>query len=152
MNTIEIPHPVKDRGYCKGLWITTAPFMFRWRGLDWFIHDGFVSDYRSSPRPVWSILPPRSGWGDEAFLIHDFLRRFYGILGLTMRDTDQAMRDAMVYYNLRHVRLHYRFVRMAAALTDNGGAGKPGRAVRRAMDKRGDSWREYAERVRAWYE
>jgi hypothetical protein len=143
---IAIPYPVEDDGYAPGLWITTAPFVFAWRGCVYTIPPGFVYDCYSIPRLLWSWRPPRHGWGDEAALIHDWLRRFRLLLGLTVADTDAAFLEAMRYYGIRAARIKYLAVSVAV-WSYGRGDGWPPRDVRKAMAARGHCWEYYRGQV-----
>ena len=146
---IAIPYPVEDDGYAPGLWITNEPFAFAWRDRVYTIPAGFVYDAYSIPRLLWSWRPPRHGIGDEAALIHDWLRRFRLLLGLTVADTDAAFLEAMRYYGLSAARIKYAAVR-AAVWSYGSGNGRPGRDVRRAMRDQGHCWEYYRDRVAEW--
>ena len=143
---IAIPQSVYAPGYCRGLWRTETTFIFRWRDIWYMIPPGFVFDFYSVPRPLWSIYPPRAGWGDEAALIHDFLCRFGVLIGVSRIEADRAFRAAMDHYELSFARRKWLAV-AAYSLVAPEGDGTPGRKVRRAMRKRGDDWRAYRHLV-----
>ena len=58
------------------------------------IPEGFSCDFRSSPRIVWGLWPPKDGKSDHAWGIHDFECRCYKLLGLTLKDVDGERFDA----------------------------------------------------------
>lgn len=144
------PAPVVCRGYPGGvLWITTQWFWFVFDGRLFGIPPGFVLDFYSIPRLMWGWRPSRIGVGDEAALIHDFLCRFWLLLGITRKQADRAFLEAMVVYDVSRASTKYRAVRLFGWAVCGGGAGRPGGTARRAMRDNGDDWRAYAREVAA---
>jgi hypothetical protein len=71
---------------------------------------GFLSDFASSPRPAWVIVPP---WGrySPATVVHDYL---YWIQRYTRKETDLIFYHHMRQLGVRgtRARLMYRAVRL----------------------------------------
>ena len=98
---IEIPEPVLAVGYAKSVWITVANFEFTITYDDgtvvtYIIPAGFVTDFYSIPRFLHWWRSNNEGWGAEASLIHDFLRRYY-------KDFDMIRLYLPVYFKSRRV-------------------------------------------------
>ncbi len=142
--------PFKYDDYCRGLWITTEWICFEWRGRLFRFPPGFVTDMFSIPWFLRWWRQNNRGRGNEAAGgVHDPLSRFRNILGLTMKETDEAFLDAMDLLDFGFSgRVKYRAVRIGAYLgLRSDGWGKPPRKERRAMREAGDDWREYAKIV-----
>lgn len=54
---------------------------------------GFITDFASIPRPLWSALPPTGTYG-KAAVVHDYLYRTPG-LGCPRDMADKVLREAM---------------------------------------------------------
>lgn len=121
-------------------------FIFYALGRWWFLPPGFVLDFYSTPRIVWFWYPPRSGLGDEAASIHDALCRFARLFGISRVEADRAFHQVMQMYSLSFARKKWMSV-AAYSLIAPEGDGTPGRKERRAMERHGDCWEEYAEAV-----
>ena len=90
------------------------------------IPKGFACDKRSSPRWLWWLIPPSDGKTDHAWGIHDFERRCYRLMGVTLADVDGPRFEAAmkaVGINKRGRRWHQAFVRMQGLLTRPRGIG-----------------------------
>ena len=77
-------------------WRLVGPLGYRDRcGRLWIMPDGMYTDFTSSPRWGWWYHPPRMGQGDRAAAFHDFQRRCYALIGVTIRESDWAFREAL---------------------------------------------------------
>jgi len=98
--------PLDVRHLGEGLWMVLAPFTYRLghpAGAE-FVHVpvGFVTDFASIPRPLWTFWPSPGGKYDKPSLIHDALyQRGYvesadGSKRIVERsEADTIFRDAM---------------------------------------------------------
>ncbi len=138
---MKIIEPLKYRDYARGLWITTAPFVFEWRGRVYTIPAGFVCDFFSIPKPFRFWRGNNRGYGNEPSLIHDFLLRFRDYFGLGIMDCHAAFRDFMRLLGFgRSGEVKYYAVVVGGWVCPGAGDGTPPRDVRRAMRRNGDCW------------
>lgn len=63
-----------------------------WRRIQ--IPAGFITDFASIPRVLWSILPPTGGYG-KAAVVHDRLYRTPGLC--TRAQADAVLKEAMQF-------------------------------------------------------
>src|SRR5947207_14425957 len=86
--SIVVASPFADGVY----WYLRAPL--RWRAFDGTeisVPAGFVTDFASIPRPLWSILPKWEKYGPAA-VVHDFL---YWDQGRSRKQADRYILEAM---------------------------------------------------------
>lgn len=84
------------------VWLVVKPFAFRINELERVtVPMGFVTDFASIPRALWSLLPPAGSYAPAA-VVHDFLyqhrtiEHVNGSNRLCERgDADSALRDGM---------------------------------------------------------
>jgi len=71
---------------------------------------GFITDFASSPPPIWWLIPSWGKYG-KAAVIHDYL---YQHRTRTRKEADNILREAMLVLNVApwRVSLIYRGVRM----------------------------------------
>ena len=62
---------------------------------------GFVTDFASTPPPIWTIIPPWGKYG-KAAVIHDYL---YQTHKRTRKQADDIFREAMVVLGVDPVRV-----------------------------------------------
>lgn len=62
---------------------------------------GFVTDFASSPPPVWWLIPPWGRYG-KAAVVHDYL---YLTKTRTRKDADDIFREAMIVLRVAPVRV-----------------------------------------------
>ncbi len=81
---------------------------------------GFVTDFASTPRLLWPVLPPAGRWGKPSVL-HDFLYRTNGIA--TRAQADRVFLEAMTVLGIgwRTRSIMYAGVRVFGASSYKGG-------------------------------
>ena len=147
---VEIPKHANIQGYpnSKRIWVTTSDFVFYIDGVKYVIPADFVNDLYSIPAFLHFWRGNNNGWGKEAAVIHDFMRRFRKLFGWSVKFTDEVFLEAMRLYDLDTANIKYRAVRLFAWATSIGsGCGKPSRKISRAMEINGDCWEEYRKDV-----
>ena len=79
---------------------------------------GFVTDFASSPPPIWWLIPPWGKYG-KAAVVHDYL---YQTKTRTRKQTDDIFREAMIVLSVNPVRvfLMYWAVRLFGWLAWRG--------------------------------
>ncbi len=76
-------------------WIVAESFSFRWRGLAWTIHAGFVTDLASIPQAFRSLIP-QVGRHIQPAIVHDYFYRNPSVRrGLGRAEVDQMFLDGM---------------------------------------------------------
>lgn len=66
-----------------------------------FVPEGFITDFASVPRPLWSILPPYGRHG-KAAVIHDGLYKTKGLFGkYTRKQCDRIFLTGMEVLNVQ---------------------------------------------------
>ena len=106
---------LETRSVGRRLWTLTSPLKYLDdNGCLWVIPAGFAFDKRSAPRGLWWLFPPSEGHRDKAWAVHDFERRCYRLLGLTMTQVDNGrFRAAMAAVGIR------RWSRLVQSLSVN---------------------------------
>jgi Protein of unknown function (DUF1353) len=84
---------------------------------------GFLTDFASIPRVLWSVWPPTGPYG-KAAVVHDWLYRTPGIA--TRADADRALAEAMAVLHVGWFtrQIIYRGVRVGGASAYHGGITK----------------------------
>ena len=95
----------------------TSDRVFRSMGRSILVPEGFITDLASTPRIIWSFIPPFGPWS-EAAVVHD---RLYLIGDCTRLEADQILRDIMRQHGVsRYVRsIIYSGVRVGGWRTWN---------------------------------
>ncbi|MDP2729295.1 MAG: DUF1353 domain-containing protein [Dehalococcoidales bacterium] len=62
---------------------------------------GFVTDFASTPFPIWGIIPPWGKYG-KAAVVHDYL---YMVKARTRKQSDDIFREGMVVLKVDPVRV-----------------------------------------------
>ncbi len=119
-------------------WVTQCIFGFSSRtGITVQVPIGFVTDYASIPRVLWSVLPPH-GTYSAAAVIHDWL---YWAQTTTREEADRVFLEAMLVSCVGQAKraVIYRAVRLfgGAAWRDNAKA--KARGVSRIVDPASES-------------
>jgi hypothetical protein len=103
-------------------WCVDAGFDYESMLLDEIIQipTGFVTDFASIPRPLWSILPP-TGTYSRAAVVHDFCYRTPGFV--TRAQADAVLNEAMDLLNCAWAtrQVIYRGVRIFGGSSYKGG-------------------------------
>ena len=144
---IVIPEPLLIIGYDKNLWITVHSFVFFIDDRMFIIPKGYVFDGYSIPRILHFWRSNNNGIGIEAAVIHDFLYQFYDFFDIGRLYADKAFLKTMKMYGLRTRWLKYPAVRTFGWLLRGKGNGATNRKTRRAMERKGDCWKEYRDLV-----
>lgn len=90
-----------DVAYCDGRnWRLLEPFDFASEAIERLIHvpAGFVTDFASTPRIIWPILPPTGSYG-KAAVLHDWCYRTPGQTKHRL-DADRVLLEAMIALNV----------------------------------------------------
>lgn len=104
----------------KRKWKLHSPFRYYVgeEGSDEFIdvEIGFITDFASVPRPLWTIFPP-DGEYTAAAVVHDYLYSKCGVLDkktYSRKDSDKIFKEAMGVLMVPGLKrdLMYRGVRM----------------------------------------
>ena len=81
-------------------------------------HMGFVTDFASVPRLLWSVFPPHGKWA-KAAIVHDYL---YATAKLSRSESDKIFLEAMCVLEVPKVKriLMYLAVRLFGASSYKG--------------------------------
>lgn len=105
------------KSYDETRWQLTRDFQFYFdegdKRLTIIVKEGFITDFASVPRALWSIFPP-TGKYTKAAVLHDFLYYDASNLNLTRKQCDRMFLKGMEVLGVRKwVRnIIYRAVRI----------------------------------------
>jgi hypothetical protein len=90
------------------------PFRVEITGMPLVVPEGFISNGNSTPRSLWSIIPPLAGEYGEAGIVHDYLYSIDSGDMYNRQDADMIHFSIGRYRgaNLIKARLIYRSLRM----------------------------------------
>jgi uncharacterized protein DUF1353 len=91
-------------------WLVLSPFHFQSEILNRVVvvPAGFMTDFNSVPRPLWSILPPHEN--PEAGVVHDWLYKYNGC---TKNQADRVHREVFEVIDRVHPDKAPRWKRVA---------------------------------------
>lgn len=75
-----------------GLWRLTAPLCYRGRRDFFTVPVGFVTDFASTPRILWTLFPPSGGKYTKGSVLHDWL---YFVKIIPRSDSDGVYRRVL---------------------------------------------------------